>query len=63
MTKISLVQTAVLGFAMAVVIGILGWTGAIKISGLNNAPTREANGAPHRLSDIERPGRVYPGFK
>jgi hypothetical protein len=49
--------------AIGVVLGILVWTSADKISGWSNAPTREASATPSPYSDVERSGRVYPNFK
>jgi hypothetical protein len=60
MINVRLAQAAVLGFAMALVIGILGWTGTIKIWGWGKAPTQEASATTSRMSDYERAGRVYP---
>jgi hypothetical protein len=49
--------------ALGVVLGILGWTSAVKIAGWGNAPTKEASATPRPYSDVERSGRVYPNFK
>ena len=60
MINSSVMQVFALAFAIALVIGILGWTGAMKIGGWSRAPAQEAHATPSRISDYERSGRADP---
>jgi hypothetical protein len=63
MVRFHVLGVAGLTVAIAVVLGILGWTSIVKATGWGNAPTREASARPQRYSDMERSGRVYPNFR
>jgi hypothetical protein len=46
MLKLNVLGAAGVIVALAVVVGILGWTSVVKISGWGNAPTKEASATP-----------------
>jgi hypothetical protein len=62
MTNINGQQLAALSFVVILVVGLLGWTGSVKIWGWGKASTQEASAMPSRMSDYERSGRAYPSF-
>ena len=63
MLKFNVLGAAGVTVALAFVLGIVGWTSAVKIAGWGKAPTKEASAIPRPYSDVEHSGRVYPNFK